>query len=84
MIYKHFKGGFYIKLLIALDCNNPSTADVIYLALQSKPPFKVFQPWRRSEDEFNDIHPVAKVKRLRKLTFKESVLFLVGLKRYIK
>ena len=84
MIYKHFKGGFYLKLTTALDCDNPSSSDVIYLALQSSPPFKLFQPWRRNSTQFNDIHPVAKVKRLRKLTLLESVLFLVGLKKHIK
>lgn len=79
MLYKHFKGGFYLKLLTVLDCNNPTQSDVVYLALQDKPPFKKFQPWRRSTLQFNDIHPVAK-----KLTFVESVLSLVGLKKFIK
>ena len=84
MIYKHFKGGFYLKLLTVLDCNDTDTSDVVYLALQDKTPFKKFQPWRRSTEQFNDIHPVAKVKRLRKLTLVESVLFLTGLKKFIK
>ncbi len=77
MIYKHFKGGFYLKLFTALDCNESDNRYVVYMALQNKHPFKVGQLWLREESEFNDIHPTG-VKRLRKLTLKEHLLFLTG------
>lgn len=84
MIYKHFKGGYYLKLTTARDCNSPTTSYVVYKALQDNGDFKKGQNWLREENEFNDIHPVAKVKRLRQLTLVETLLYFAGLKKFIK
>ena len=73
--YQHFKGGLYFKLLNARDCDNSDKELSIYLALQKKDEFGVGQPWSRDLDEFNEVHPVAEVKRMEKL----SILDLVNL-----
>lgn len=84
MFYKHFKGGYYLKLTAARDCNAPEDKYVIYKALQDNGDFKCGQVWLRHEEEFNDVHPTAKVKRLRKLTLIETLMYLIKLKKFIK
>ena len=83
MIYKHFRGKFYIRLFEARDCDDCTKVYTIYMSLY-KNDFNVGQCWIRKSSIFNDIHPVHNVKRLRHLTFKEHLLFIMGLSNRIK
>lgn len=77
MFYQHFKGNYYFKIFTAKHCDNPKKEFAVYLALYWGD-FKFGQPWIRSLNQFNDIHPTAEVKRLRKLSIKESLLLCLG------
>lgn len=81
--YKHFKGGYYFKLLSARDCDTLKEY-AVYVALQKNGSFEAGQGWLRLLTQFNDTHPTVEVKRMHKLGFVESVLFITGLKKYIK
>ena len=79
-LYRHFKGGFYRKLLTARDCDNHEQEYTIYEGLQ-KSNYPKGQNWLRKIEEFDGMR--GDVKRMRKLTFKESCMFYVGLRKKI-
>ncbi len=83
MFYKHFKGKFYLKLFNARHCDDCTKEFAVYVSLYKKD-FNFGQVWIRRLEVFNDTHPRANVKRLRKLSLYESILLITGLGKRIK
>lgn len=68
-IYKHFKGGEYEIICIALDCENPTEKFVIYKMLYNKGEFLKGTIWIRPLEDFVGFKEVDenKIKRFTKI-----------------
>jgi hypothetical protein len=50
--YKHFKGGNYEVVEIALDCEDPKIERVIYKSLYETPEHPIGTVWAREKNNF--------------------------------
>ena len=83
MFYMHFKGKFYLKIFEARCCNDCTKVFTVYASLYTND-FKFGQLWIMRSNVFDDIHPKANTKRMRKLTLTEIIMLLTGFKKRIK
>jgi len=60
--YRHFKGAVYEVIGVGRDTSDPTKEIVIYRSIVDSD-FKAGTIWCRPLEEFNDIHPIQKVKR---------------------
>ncbi|MEX2016938.1 MAG: DUF1653 domain-containing protein [Candidatus Pacearchaeota archaeon] len=67
--YRHFKGGIYEVIAIALDCENPERKMVIYKSLYDNGNFPIGTVWKRELIDFVGFKETdgGKVKRFEKI-----------------